>query len=205
MQKVLIPVFKFEELSEEVKAKVREAHYEFLSEIGDITEQVTDFYTYRLQELNYPVENINWSLSYCQGDGMAFYGPLYTETLVKLRDRLMPGSGRSLPVTFFEEYVTMTIKSNNSHYDHYNSMSIELDLYRDISPKKQEALNAFILRLKVDIKNTSQTLEREGYNYLEAMREPEYLDEGIKAQESMYYIDGEVLRHTFETCLECIA
>jgi hypothetical protein len=203
MKKVLITTFTFEELSDEVKASVREKYYEFLSEIGDITEQVNDFYTYRLQEMNYPVDDIRWSLSYCQGDGMAFYGHLDTDTLVKLRDRLMPGKGRSLPVTFFEEYIDMSITSSNNHYDHYNSMHVSLDIYHDISDNKQKAMDEFTNLLAEDIISVSKKLEHEGYNFIEAMQEPEYLDELVIAQESMYFENGEILTHTFETCLEC--
>jgi hypothetical protein len=204
MKKVLIPVFKFEELSDEVKASVRQKEYEFLSEMGDIAEQVKDFYSYRLQEMNYPVDDIRWSLSYCQGDGMAFYGHLDIDTLVKLRNRLMPGKGRSLPVTFFEEYIDITITCSNNHYDHYNTMHLSMDICHDItSAKRLDALKEFVGLIAEDMKETSKLLEREGYNLIEAMQESEYLDECIVSQDRDYYIDGEILSHTYETCLEC--
>jgi hypothetical protein len=205
MKKVLVPTYKFTELSEEAKAKVRQEYSDFLMESGIALQDVRELYQTRLSELGYPVDQIYWSLNYCQGDGMAFYGPLYTETLVKLRDRLMPGEGRSLPVTFFEEYVTMSISDFNTHYNHYNSMHLDIDLYRDISAKRQKALDKFYGLILDDIKNTSKELEAEGYQILEGFQDEEYLNEALADRDEDYFENGRVFDYEYETCLECIA
>lgn len=203
MKKVLIPTYKFTELSEEAKAKVTKEYSEFLMESGITSEYVSEQFGIMVHEAGYPNDDIRWGLNYCQGDGMAFYGHLDSDMLVKLRDRLMPGKGRSLPVIFFEEYIDMTITSSSSHYDHYNTMHLSVDIYRDITPNKQEALDKFTTLLAEDMKDLSKELEKEGYKMLEGFQEEDYLVECLTNLDEDYFEDGNPFHYDHETCLEC--
>lgn len=203
MKKVLVPIYKFTELSEEAKAKVRQEYSDFFMESGIALQDVRERFQQRLSDLGYPTDEIYWSLNYCQGDGMAFYGHLDTDTLVKLRDRLMPGKGRTLPYNFLSENVDFSIKSNSSHYNHYNTMHVDVDIYNDISDKRQGAIKALMDAIEVDIKAISKELETEGYEILEGFQDEEYLNESLTDRDEDYFEDGRVFYYDHETCLEC--
>ena len=73
MRQETINICTFNELSDEAKEKAREWYRD-----GD-SEMTSDQFEYRLEELGLPNKDIRWSLSCCQGDGVAFYGELDIE------------------------------------------------------------------------------------------------------------------------------
>jgi hypothetical protein len=42
---------------------------------------VTNYFKSQLTSLSYPADEIQYSLNYCQGDGMRFTGQLYAEDI----------------------------------------------------------------------------------------------------------------------------
>ena len=70
-----IKVFKFEELSEEAKEVARNWYKGCMdNDFYFETEHIKEDFQYELEKLGYPTNKIEFSLSYSQGDGVAFYG-----------------------------------------------------------------------------------------------------------------------------------
>ncbi|MGW8182300.1 MAG: hypothetical protein ACWGQW_26525, partial [bacterium] len=73
---VKLEIYSYEELSPEAQKVAREEWSETERENGDqgVCDWINDHFEYHVGEAGYPNKDIRWSLSYCQGDGMAFYG-----------------------------------------------------------------------------------------------------------------------------------
>ncbi len=57
---------------------------------------VTNYFKSQLTSLSYPADEIQYSLNYCQGDGMLFTGQLYAEDINAVADRLTTGTKKPL-------------------------------------------------------------------------------------------------------------
>lgn len=108
--------------------------------------QMLEFYfKNKLAALGYPGQElkIGYSLGYCQGDGMAFYGGLNTDDLKCIAERLyapeaVQGNAyervrllryRKLVLEmldFVDEAgnSSVTIIDNSAHYHHFNTMTL---------------------------------------------------------------------------------
>lgn len=64
-----IQVYQYSELEPKAKEKAKS----WLIEGIDCSESLMRHFVYRLHHAGYPTLNINFSLGYCQGDGMAFF------------------------------------------------------------------------------------------------------------------------------------
>lgn len=107
---------------------------------------VTEHFKNRLSGLGYPDDlQVEWSLSYCQGDGMAFYGRLSLDDTANLMNRLLSPDRKGIkPVDRFKNLLAqkhidpmlrvmdeyggfdLAIGKNSlgHHYSHYNTMSL---------------------------------------------------------------------------------
>ena len=90
-----ITTYKFEELSERAKEKVRS----WWIAIDDVTSSnLHQMFIQRLFEAGYPTNDVQFSLGYCQGDGVAFYT---SDRPVNLKD----GVWDLLDVTYSQGHV----------------------------------------------------------------------------------------------------
>lgn len=139
---------------------------------------------------------IEYSLSHCQGDGVAFYGSLNTDTLIKLFNSLNPQKRKQKMfanllshIESWESYgVDFDIIRNSFgyHYSHWNTMELyaktadDLAFFNDSDVRKNwyfptskvdkyKALwDEFIQDLEQYIKGTSRELETNGYQIIDA-------------------------------------
>lgn len=130
---------------------------------------LTTWFKHRLGKLGYPTDNVCYSLGYCQGDGMAFYGYL---DLSVIGPRLVPDMPKSV-----WEFMgrSVEIEDRNIRYHHWNSMYLPHDS-DDIAEEEPEEFGGIVKRvamyklmeaLEDDIKSTSRKLEEEGYALIE--------------------------------------
>lgn len=118
-----------------------------------MSELLSKHFATELAALGYPTEDVRYSLGYCQGDGVAFYGRVSGEGLDRLIARLMPppllqaSTGASLSARLIGAYrerlmqqehtertavlrnsVSLTLSKNRSlHlFDHYNTIDVEI-------------------------------------------------------------------------------
>lgn len=131
---------------------------------------LTDWFQHRLRTLGYPKDDVRYSLGYCQGDGMAFYGRVDVKVV---GPRLCPG----FPAQVWEGMQhPVELEDSGIRYHHWNSMSISLDCDTVTAMDGDEfggiakriAMHRLLECLEDDVKNTSRELEREGYRLIEA-------------------------------------
>jgi hypothetical protein len=113
-------VYTYDELSDKAKKAVvertRELAYEFINSY-EVEETIQDHVLSALTESatwdKFSDLKIEFSLNHCQGDGVAFYGSLYSHEAPKL----------NMAVNIHE--VRLVRNSISHHYSHYNSFNLE--------------------------------------------------------------------------------
>ena len=174
--------FTFSELNEGAREraiiKLQDTLLEYLDE-----REITDYLRGQIEGAlgGYPDEDIEiaYSLSYCQGDGVAIYGMLRRSDAP---DLTWPEGAA---------YVTMTRNSYGHHYSHYNSFSI------DICDEEGEIVDDFDGTgiLETQLRDLCRELERAGYKYIEGMTSREAAIEYLENEEGeidpLYLENGE--------------
>ena len=124
---------------------------------------LTHFFKLELEKVGYRDLKPSWSLGYCQGDGVAFYGVVRdTGDLVA---RLMPElSAEEQSVLAGSVYLKIT--SNTHRYSHANTMNV--DAYPD-DVEDGPHVETLVDRVLEDVRSQSRRLEAAGYKILEAV------------------------------------
>ena len=187
-------VYNFDELSESAQQSALEWFAQGNQECYD-PDDLTMVFQETLKQWGFPDDQIEWSLSYSQGDGIAFYGGIdvkqylaHTKQTTKFRDLL-----RS-PNIYIEAYINRN--SFGYHYSHYNTMYVGLDVSHDsVKLTANQEILADNLRegLIEHVVEVSQTLERMGYAELEYVTTREYIVEQIEINEYEFTEDGKLI------------
>lgn len=212
MREETIKLYTFNELNPEAQAKAIERYRESMDWSIE-SEDVTENFKYKLEELGLPTDDVEWSLSHCQGDGMAFYG--YVD-MAKVARTLLADESLELYKLIEAENLSIVAKiyrnSFGHHYSHYNTMEVEMDgdsidtmityLYESNGEEltteqwneKEEMLQTFLSDLEKLIveyvKDVSIKLEREGYEHLDYVQTDEYIKEAIESNGYEFTADG---------------
>lgn len=181
MKTISIDLYSFSELSAEVQKKVIEKYRDTRG--GDFDcDMVHDILVESLREDHGVVaDDVRFSLSSSQGDGVAFFGNLDLEVLCEKHPCLLPlvnelGGADSL---------TARIYSTSNHYCHYNTMRLELG--GDGSDANDSILHKKIMEILV---TASKSAEARGYEVLDSLRSDEALTEEIESSEVNFTVDG---------------
>lgn len=62
------------------------------------------YFTRQLEKRGYPTGDICYSLNYCQGDGMAWYGDIEEGALIRFADTLMKGAEKAAVKRAINQY-----------------------------------------------------------------------------------------------------
>lgn len=194
MEERTIYVYQYDELTVEAKENARKWFAESLNEeFSYETDCITEMFQNELEELGYNGMEVNWSLSYCQGDGVAFYGTLFTTELVKLAERLLSDKEyRRLKAIATGEDFSIEINRNSYRYNHYNTMETFLNDYHVFGdyPKVWELLQKLERAVSNDIKDISRELEKKGYKEIDYYYSKEYAEDSIRANSYEFDVDG---------------
>ncbi len=181
-------VFSFEELSSEAKEKAISVERRLGFDSNFMTDVILESFTEKLDEIGFPTDEIFFSLSNCQGDGVAFYGEIDIEKYLK--DNI-----KYKRILELKDEITFNIARNSwsNHYSHYNTMTLEID-YNDIENKTDiELIQELEIQLQEFIKDKSKELEKIGYDIIEDIESDEAIIETIQANEYEFYSDGELI------------
>lgn len=193
METITIETYSFDELSPEVQKKVLEdesANYEI--DCDFITEWFTDIL---LEQHGIDDVQVNWSLSCCQGDGVAFYGKPSIDKIAE-KDEEIKSVIEQIREIDPDISLYLTITSNSNHYCHWNTMDVEIenDANRDLSNTQVGMIDHLVLFLKSKIdnkvKNISKELEKLGYEDIENQHSDESITDFIEANEFRFTKDG---------------
>ena len=188
-------VYSFEELSPDSQEKV-------LQECRDSYEIDCDFITEMFKvdlenEWGFTgLDNIFWRLSYCQGDGVAFYGKNINLFPIREKDETINDLLSQIESLDPEIDICLNINksSANSHYDHYNTMIVSIeDDFRPISFEGDEIyslLNKLQQEIQEKVKEISKSLEQTGYSDIESQTSNESMINFIISNEFKFTKDG---------------
>ncbi len=189
-----VEIYQYDELTVSAKENARKWFEESLNEeFSHETECITQDLTSALEEKGYEGLEVQWSLNYCQGDGVAFYGTLFTTDLVKLAERLLSDKEyKRLKAIAKGEDFSIEINRCNYHYNHWNTMETYLNdehVFGDY-PKVWELLQKLEHAISNDIKEVSKELERKGYEQIEYYFSKEYAEDEIRANDYEFDVNG---------------
>lgn len=195
----------FDELSEEAKESVIENEKNSGRRFNDDDAAfLTEDFQNQLTEKGFEAVKVFWSLGYCQGDGVAFYGRVYADDLKakdpeakKLIERLEKAG----------EEISIEITGANNWYHHRNSMTVEIDFENeleedDLRSRLKIALPAlreeFEDYLSEKVKEISTELEKAGYAEIDYRYEDETIRQDLGESENLYEKDGTRVMSEFE-------
>ena len=182
MRDIKTTLYKFEELSEEAKATACRDYREDGVHID--AEIINEIFKEKLESLGLPNDNVNWSLSYCQGDGVAFYGQVDLEKYLQ-KEYLQ--EFKDLPI---EEMQVEISRCCSHHYHHQNSMMVELFFESEETQATVKLANKLEDQIKAQVKAISQDFEKLGYKIIEEQSSDEYIGETLLADCYEFYEDG---------------
>lgn len=212
MREETIKIYKFEELSKEAQ-EVAIEKWRNSMDWGIESQQITENFEYRLQELNYPTQDISWSLSYCQGDGVAFYGTIGIDNMIHITERLLEGGDKELFDKIVKEGYTINARiyrnSYGHRYSHWNTMVVEVDgddidiivegmfdveygdeEYGEYYDKVESLFTTIESVISDDIQKVSKELEKDGYSEIEYYESDECIIELLTINDYEFTEDG---------------
>jgi len=130
-------------------------------------------YRFELARLGYPIDDIQYCLSFSQGDGMAFYGRI--SSLDTICQRLLADSDDqcNLALSALTKGMYLDISRCNwsYRYNHFNTMMVLVSnesFPETISEEETNAVELLRQRISEDIKEVSKQLELAGYHIIDA-------------------------------------
>lgn len=198
-------VYSYTDLPEDAKESVRDRWREEHREDHTISDDLCSDFYHEISKLDYCVEpeygsnesgdfRVQWSLGYCQGDGVAFSGRPYD--VKKIAKRLLSRKDFRL-ITYehktgnFEngcllDYISVRVEDINHHYHHYNSFrtTVENESFwdDDMTQRQRDVLEILEITIQEELVQLSHDLEALGYREMEARDEDSYIDEDIENQ-----------------------
>lgn len=210
MREHVINLYKFDELSPEAQEKAIQKWRDSMDWSIE-SEWITEIFQNKLAELGYPTDDISWSLNYCQGDGVAFYGDVDVPFVAK---RILRGDDLILFNNLVEENLAVSVNiyrnSFGHRYSHWNTMEVDIDgddldtmmsyLYGDLDSdsdeytEKCDEIESMLITLRDgisdEIKSVSRELEKLGYEMIEDYQSDESISETIRINEYEFKEDG---------------
>lgn len=211
-------VYKFNELTPEQKDLAIEKWRKGIDWSYE-SQSISEDFKYDLGELNYPTEDLEWSLSHCQGDGVAFYGKIGFEDMNAIVNRLEGEEGCDIDIELYNDlsindfliYGKIYRNSYGYHYSHYNTMIFELE-HDDIDTiveklfaleygqkgfdEKYQLIEKLFENIEQsvqdDIKNVSKKLEKQGYSQIEYVESDIAIIETIEANDYEFLSNGDI-------------
>lgn len=172
----------------------------------DDAEFLTEDFKTQLAEYGFEEAEVFWSLGYCQGDGIAFYGRVHSESL-KEKDPEAKQLIVALEAAGDDLYIEIT--GVNGHYHHWNSMTVEIEFESDAEDKDLPArlkIARPVLREELEkylgerVKEISRELEKSGYAEIEYRYDETAIREELQEREHLYEKHGARAMIEFEFC-----
>lgn len=157
---------------------------------------LTEDFKTQLAEFGFEETEVYWSLGYCQGDGVAFYGRVLPESL-KEKDRVAKHLIAALEAAGDEFYIEIT--GRNNHYHHWNSMTVEIEFENETDDENLPArlrIARPVLRenfeeyLAERVKEISRELEKSGYAEIEYRYDENTIRDELLERRHLYEKDG---------------
>ena len=192
VETVKIKLYKYEELSEEAKEKVRQSFGE------DHAQSETDFleddFVYQLEE-KYPYFSdikFQWSLSSCQGDGLSFSANI---DIGKYLQKHYPKMKTSVHDTICNVIYNLHSNGNEGRYCYASKSNIDFDTDysgRADFPRLEKLIENIIDDIRQEYLSICKDFEKQGYNAYENLYSDEYAKETCSSNEYEFTVDGKI-------------
>ena len=185
MQVRQVKTYSFNELSKEVKEKVLEQERSNMYECNLYSQFLKEDFQCTLKEKALPINDIEFSLSNCQGDGVAFYGSIELEDFLKVHNLT-----RFNKILNLIDHVEVCRNHLANSYSHYNTMSIEISSSVDCTKEQDNLILELENLISELIINTSKELEKHGYNYFKDIYSDKSIIENLKLNKYEFLENG---------------
>lgn len=201
----LMNVYEYEELpTEAAKHNAREWYRYNIQPNRYDWSIITEMFQDELVDAGYLETKVSWSLSYCQGDGVAFYGKMSFRQLDSLIARLSNGNKEMRHLWFkkikkWSDYCSIDIRIERNafghRYSHFNTMDISADTaVYGLNKAQENNLIRFATWLKAvvqnDVRSISKQLEQLGYKEIEYIKSDPFIAEELMAGTYYFNADG---------------
>ena len=206
-------VYSFGELSDDVKEKVIEKHRQYAYEDSYHSESLKEYFKEYLEERGLPSEEIEFSLSYCQGDGVAFYGRIVNwrrddSSLEKFLKHYNAYDKFKDLAKYAYIRIEIARNRNGYHYSHYNTMCVDVEWESSLQDYDDELRQAVVDKIEEPFEDlakelrevveeivveVSKELEKQGYAYFDDVYSDERITEEIKINEYRFTEDGTII------------
>lgn len=189
-------VYTFDELSDDAKEKVIDGFRDNKNEYFHL-----DFFhkdcVYQLEELGFVNPKVQYSLGYCQGDGLSFEADEYSKLEELYIEEL--GKGKEKTAKLLAENSVFVSRGNEGRYCYASTDDIDLYIHNYSSGINTDCNNindvVHIIRgkledLYIDICND---LEKQGYNEIDYQLSDECIIEDIQCNEYEFTKEGKLI------------
>ncbi len=191
MRTIQLTVYTYDELSPKAKEAALSHYHEMLSAGGDYTDNISEMFKQDLAEVGLTslADKCYWSLGYCQGDGVAFYGSIDNDDLAKHNPEFADMLARWVGLNGDDASFWITVDGRYGHYHHWNTMWVcidhdsRLDNADVLADEIRTWVTAYLQRL-------SRELEANGYAEIEHMNSEESFKDACDANGWEFYSDG---------------
>ena len=196
----------FDELSETARAfAVSEEQTSGKLFDWDDAQFLTEDFKQQLAEHGFENVEVYWSLGYCQGDGVAFYGSVWAQDL-KQKDEQAKALIERLEKA--GDDIAIEITGASGYYHHSNSMTVEVEFDSELEdadlpsrlkiarPVWREEFEEY---LSERVKEISRELERRGYAEIEYKTSEDAIKTDLRERGHLYEKDGSRVMDEFES------
>lgn len=192
-----IAIYSYDELSRDAKERAKEDVRNFYENILDsYLESFNEEAKEQIEKEGFSDVDINYSLSYSQGDGFSFTG--YVGNVAEFIEKI----GSRFSKLYTSEYVddiSIEIVRNTHHYAHENTVSAEVEIYysEDIPDKEYRELESLSNELQEEVEeyknNLCKKLEKQGYKEIDFFYSEENIEDFIESNEYEFYENGGIV------------
>lgn len=192
MREITVKLFGINELSEKSKNRAIHAFRQkgWNWDESD-AELLSETFEEKISEMGYCSDNIAWSLSCCQGDGVCFAGEVDIE---KISERLLENKKISsdefseIKTLIDEGFLTMELSKGRSYYCilncNYDGEFLEENTYLE------PTLDLLIKLIQDDYSELEGELEKIGYDEIDYKNTDDYIIECMEANDYEFLEDG---------------
>ena len=194
MEKITLNLYNINELSNESKQYAIE-QYQKTNDYVDLyffKEDVTE----QLKELGWNNIELQYSLGYCQGDGLSFSGKLDLEWFLKNKYSKKLSKYKIWAIS---EYVySIFSEGNKGHYSYSSKDQIEFDYnYQDNKQRKNidKLWQDVLIEIKNDYVRTCREFEKRGYDEIEYQNSDEYIIDYFESNDIKFLENGRLFQY----------
>jgi len=189
MKTIELKIYKFEELDEQAQKYAIKKWIESESEYGDPLNFFDEVCNEKANEKGFFDCEFEWSLGYCQGDGLSFSFKRFDNLRQLIEKYTTPARAKII-----ENYISFSkMGGNDGHYSYASENDIEMSL--DYNNDCQNVLS-IVESVESDLKDLyyqlCQELEKDGYEELEYQLSEENARESIIANEYDFTENGKM-------------